>query len=107
VGEKIVLHRDGNGRIVEVSMEDVDLASVSGTCSAILLRAAAEALREYIHVAVDQPSDERLSVDRSDVHLDREIDAILETLNIGLRLVEKEYPSELAISEVEDVGIKV
>lgn len=107
MGEKIVLHRDANGRIVGVSMADVDPTSISGTCSTILLRAAAETLREYIHVAVDQPSDKELSIDRADVHLDREIDAILETLHIGLLIVEKEYPSELAISEAEDVGIKV
>jgi len=107
VGEKIVLRRDADGRIVGISMADVDPTSVSGTSSSILLRAAAEALREYIHVSVEQPNDEELNVDRSDVHLDREIDAILETLRIGLRIVEKEYPSELAITEAQDVEIKV
>jgi uncharacterized protein YsxB (DUF464 family) len=47
-----------------------------------------------------------LAIDRCDTHLDRELDAVLETLVIGLRMLEREYPADLVVEEPA-VGVEV
>jgi len=45
-------------------------------------------------------------IDRSDSHLDREIDAVLETIILGLRMVEREFPTDLVVQEAT-IGVEV
>ena len=74
----------------------------------LLLRAASASLSEYLHVALESAfSDEMyLAVDRSDPHLDRELDAVLETVILGFRLIEKEYPEDVVVHEATE-GVEV
>lgn len=66
-----------------------------------LVQAASTSLLEYLHVPVTvaDAEDVGFAIDRSDAHLDREIDAVLETLVIGLRMLEREHPSEFVVQE--------
>jgi hypothetical protein len=81
--------------------------TIAGTSAGHFLQAVSASLSEYLHVPVvggDLGGD--LMIDRSDTHLDREIDAILETLVIGLRMLEREHPSDLVVQDAR-VGIEV
>jgi len=107
VGEAIV-QRDERGRVVGLTIQ-ADGMSIPARASAMtLLKAVAESLTDYLHVAVASSfTDEMfLEIDRSDQHLDREIDAILATLGSGLRFVERDYPSELLVHDAA-VGVEV
>jgi uncharacterized protein YsxB (DUF464 family) len=107
VGEAII-HRDDRGRIVGLTLRDVGQATIAGTSAGHFVRAASAALSEYLHVpvAADHEMEGDVTIDRSDTHLDREIDAVLETLVIGLRMLEQEYPTDLVVQEAT-VGIEV
>jgi uncharacterized protein YsxB (DUF464 family) len=83
----------------------VDATTPAGTSAQHLLRAVTASLVDYLHVAVESDAAEIL-VGRGDLHLDRELDAILETLVIGLKLLAEEYPSDLIVEEAT-VGVEV
>jgi len=103
-----VIQRDERHRVIGLTVQ-ADGMSVPAKTSAIhLLQAVAMSLEEYLHVPVEAAfSDEIfIEIDRSDPHLDREIDAILETMRNGLRIVEREYPSDLVVHEAT-VGVEV
>jgi uncharacterized protein YsxB (DUF464 family) len=107
VGEALI-HRDDRGRIVGVTLRDVGSSTVAGTSANHFLQASSASLMGYLHVPVAGASevDADFTIDRSDTHLDREIDAVLETLVIGLRMLEREYPSDLVVQEAT-VGVEV
>ncbi len=107
MGEALI-HRDDRGRIVGLTLRDVGPSTAAGTSAGYFLRAASASLSGYLHVPVvaDGGFEGSLTIDRSDTHLDREIDAVLETLVIGLRMLEREYPSDLVVQEAT-VGIEV
>jgi len=105
---EILVQRDEKGRVVGLTMRDVPLETAAGTSVLHLLQAVATSLTDYLHVPVETSvaNETYLLIDRSDLHLDRELDAILETLVIGLRMLEKEYSVELAVQEAT-VGVEV
>ena len=47
-----------------------------------------------------------IAVDRSDPHLTREVDAVLEMLAIGFRLLERDCPDDLIVHDAA-VGVEV
>jgi uncharacterized protein (DUF2267 family) len=100
VGE-IVIGRDERGRIVELTFRPEDAAEPARTSALHLMRAVVESLREYLHVEVGSTFGEHVSIeiDRRDQYLDREIDAVLVTAVHGLRIVEREFPDELIVSD--------
>lgn len=105
---EILVQRDEKARVVGLTMRDVPLETAAGTSVLHLLQAVASSLTDYLHVPVEASvADEtHLLIDRSDLHLDRELDAVLETLVIGLRMLEKEYSAELVVHEAT-VGVEV
>ena len=105
---EIVVQRDDRGRIVGLVMRDLEEGSVATSSSQHFLQAVSESLTQYLHVPAETSlTDEAfLSIDRKDAHLDRELDAVLETLVIGFRMLEKEYPSDLVVHEAT-VGVEV
>ena len=107
MGEALI-HRDDRGRIVGLTLRDVGSSTAAGTSANHILQAASASLLGYLHVPVAGAGevDAGFTIDRSDAHLDREIDAVLETLVIGLRMLEREYPSDLVVQEAT-VGVEV
>jgi len=107
VGE-IFVQRDGSNRIVGVAIHDISADTAVGTAVLGYLQTVAESLTTYLHVPVvgGTADDFGLAVDRADLHLDRELDAILETLVIGLRLLETRFPGEMTVHEAT-VGVEV
>lgn len=97
---EVFVHRDDKNHVVGLAFRDVDEQTVVGMSAARFLQAVAASLSDYLHVDV-VVSGETLSVDRSDTHLNREIDAILETLVIGLRMLEREAPTDLVVHEAK------
>jgi len=103
-----VIQRDERSRVIGLTVRGDDMSVPAKASATHLLQAVAASLEEYLHVPVEAVfADEiYIEVDRSDPHLDREIDAILETMRHGLRIVAEEYPSELAVHEAT-VGVEV
>ena len=107
---EVLIHRDDRGRIVGLTLRDVAPSTAAGTSAGHFLRAASASLSGYLHVPVVAADgfEGSLTIDRSDTHLDREIDAVLETLVIGLRMLEREHPTDLVVQDQEaTVGIEV
>jgi hypothetical protein len=107
VGEARI-HRDERGRIVGLTLRETGPSTAAGTSANHFVLAASASLSEYLHVPVGGGGEgaSSFSIDRSDTHLDREIDAVLETLVIGLRMLEREYPADLIVEEAT-VGVEV
>jgi len=100
VGE-IRIQRDERNHVTGLTVRDVDGNTPAGAGTSLLLKATTTSLVDYLHVPVQSTVSDGdiISVDRCDAHLDREIDAILETLVIGLKLLESEHPNDLSIEE--------
>lgn len=107
MGEALI-QRDERGRVIGLTMQVDGMSALARATATNLLRAVAESLAEYLHVAVESSfADEMcLEIDRSDQHLDREIDAVLATMGSGLRIMEREYPTELMVRDAA-VGVEV
>jgi len=107
VGE-ILIRRDERNRVTGLSVRDITGGTVAGTSSLHLLQAVTATLVDYLHVAVESsiPDATELVIDRRDTHLDRELDAVLETLVVGLKLLAKEYPADLVVEEAT-IGVEV
>ncbi len=103
-----VIQRDERGHIVGLTMQADGMSAPAKATAMNLLRAVSESLTDYLHVTVASSFEDEiyLEIDRSDQHLDREIDAILATMGKGLRLVEREYPTELMVHDAT-VGVEV
>ncbi len=105
---EILVQRDESNRVVGVVVRGVRQLSTLGAAASVLLEAAATSLAEYLHVSVESSfgTDMTLVVDRGDPHLDRELDAILETLVVGFRLLERDHAKSVTLHE-ETVGVEV
>lgn len=105
---EVVVQRDEENRIVTLTARGMEEATGIGSRALHALRAAGVAMTDYLHLAPDLSEGEevRLVVDRSDPYLYREIDAIMETLVIDLKLLSREQPGDLVVHE-EAVGIEV
>lgn len=98
---EIYIQRDERNHVTGLTVRDVDAKTEAGAGVSLLLKATTASLADYLHVPVQSTASDGdvISVDRCDSHLDREIDAVLETLVIGLKLLEKQYASDLAVEE--------
>jgi len=105
---EILVQRDESNRVVGVVVRGVRATTILGTALAVLMEAAATSLAEYLHVPVESSfeSDMTLVVDRGDPHLDRELDAILETLVVGFRVIERDHAKSVTLHE-ETLGVEV
>lgn len=105
---EILVQRDESNRVIGVVVRGMRPLTVLGSTVSTLVEAAATSLAEYLHVSVESSlgSDMTLVVDRGDSHLDRELDAILETLVVGFRLVERDHSKSVTLHE-ETVGVEV
>lgn len=105
---EILVQRDESNRVIGIVVRGVRPTTTLGATLSTLLEAAATSLAEYLHVAVESSlgSDMTLVVDRGDPHLDRELDAILETVVVGFRLAERDHAKSVTLHE-ETVGVEV
>ena len=102
------MQRDETNRIVGFVTRGLSSETLPGIGVFQLLRAGSAALADYLHVQSESSlSDEMyLTVDRSDPHLARELDAVLETLAVGFRLLERDCPGDLVVHDAA-VGVEV
>jgi uncharacterized protein YsxB (DUF464 family) len=107
VGE-ILIQRDEQNRILGLTGRGMEEGSLATTSTLHILQATISSMIDYLHVAPDFSvgNELRLVVDRSDPHLNREIDAIMETLVIGLKMLAKEYPGDFVVHEAT-VSVRV
>lgn len=83
---EVVVERDEDGRVLTVTVHGDD--SPEARVATALVEAPILGLRDYLHLdpAVRREGRTlRLEVDRSDFFLDREVDAVMETMVLGLR----------------------
>jgi uncharacterized protein YsxB (DUF464 family) len=107
VGE-ILIQRDEQNRILGLTGRGMEEGSLATTSTLHILQATISSMIDYLHVAPDFSvgKELRLVVNRSDPHLNREIDAIMETLVIGLKMLAEEYPSDFVVQEATvSVGV--
>lgn len=100
---EILIRRDERHRILGLAAQGLRDQGAAMASARHFLEAAVVTMTEYLHLHPIYTTGETVSltVDRSDPHLDRENDAIMETLLAGLRLLEKAYPDELAVHEAK------
>ena len=105
---EIIVQRDEQNRVLSLTCIGLEEGTVVSTTSLYFLQAAVASMNEYLHVTPEFSVGEEidLNIKRGDFHLNREIDAILETLVIGLKLLSKEYPDDLVVNEAT-IGIQV
>ncbi len=98
---EIIVHHDERNRIFGLTGRGLEEGGPAMTSAKHLLRAAVVSMTDYLHLAPNYSAEDEIhfSLERSDPHLDREIDAIMETLIIGLKLLAEEYPSDLIVHE--------
>ena len=98
---EVVVQRDESNRILGLTSKDMGEGTLANMSAMHFLRAAVASMTEYLHVSPGFSVGEEISLEvkRSDLHLNREIDAIMETLVIGLKLLAKEYPDDLVVQE--------
>ena len=105
---EILIRRDERSRVNGLSVRNVEADSAAGRSALHLIQAVTSSLVDYLHVPVDSIVTDatELLIDRDDAHLDRELDAVLATLVIGLRMLSEEYPGDLVVEEAT-VGVEV
>ncbi len=111
---EVEIVRDSEGRIQELRCQGEIPESVAEEGRYVevgvttLLRTAVLGLREYLKLdpeVEDEPERLVLRLKR-DYLLNREIDAILETMLLGLRAMERRYPNFLTLKDVPS-GVRV
>lgn len=98
---EILIERDDEGRVQVVTLYGDD--SPEGLAAAMLVEAPILAMKNYLHLDPEvshEGSVLRFRVDRSDLFLDREIDAIMEAMVLGLRSLAQDRPGKVAVREV-------
>ncbi|MGD9840771.1 MAG: hypothetical protein AB7U87_03600 [Candidatus Bipolaricaulis sp.] len=104
---EVVIERDEEGRVQAVTLHGDE--SAEGLAAAALVEAPVLGLRDYLHLdpAVTKEGHLlRFQVDRSAFFLDREVDAIVETMVLGLRALSRNRPGRIAVHEVgESVAV--
>jgi len=105
---EILIQRDETNRITGLVVRDLAMETIAGASAFHLLQAVIGSLTDYLHVPVESSQSDAtyLTIDRSDPHLDRELDAVLATLVRGLKMLEKEYPNDLLVQEAT-IGVEV
>lgn len=105
---EIIVSRDEHNRILELNGEGIDRGTPAGAQAVRFLQASVSSMTDYLHLAPAYSLGKhvQLSIDRSAPHLNREIDAIMETLVIGLKQLAMEYEEDLVVHEAT-VGIQV
>jgi len=105
---EFLIQRDESNRVTGLVVRDLRMETIAGACAFYLLQAAVGSLTDYLHVPVESTESDAtyLTIDRSDSHLDRELDAVLATLVQGLKMLEKEYPDDLLVQEAT-IGVEV
>ena len=96
-----MIERDEEGRVQVVTLYGDD--SPEGLAAAMLVEAPVLGMKHYLHLDPEvsrEGSVLRYRVDRSDIFLDRELDAILETMVLGLRALAQDRPGKVAVREV-------
>lgn len=98
---EVLIERDEEGKVQAVTLQGED--SAEGLAVTALVEAPVLGMRDYLRLSpeVEQEGQTlRFRVDRRDSFLDRELDAILETMVLGLRSLERSRPGRLAIREM-------
>lgn len=105
---EIIVSRDEHNRILGLTGQGIDTDTPTGDAALRFLQASVSAMTDYLHLAPDYAlgSEMHLSIDRSAPHLNREIDAIMETLVIGLTQLAAEDAQDLVVHEAT-AGIRV
>jgi hypothetical protein len=104
---EVLIERDDEGKVQAVTLNGED--SPLGLAAQILVEAPVLGMRHYLHLApkfAQEGDVARFRVDRSDIFLDREIDAILETMVLSLKSLEQKRPEGLRVQEV-GLAVKV
>jgi uncharacterized protein YsxB (DUF464 family) len=104
---EVLIERDEEGRIQTVTLHGD--ASPEGLAAGALVEAPILGLRGYLHLDPEVSRDGnalRFRVDRSDFFLDREIDAVVETMALGLRSLQGACPGRVVVHEIEE-SVKV
>ncbi|QAA76573.1 MAG: hypothetical protein BIP78_0807 [Candidatus Bipolaricaulis sibiricus] len=104
---EVVIDRDEEGRVQTVTLHSDE--SAEGLAAEALVEAPILGLRDYLHLDPEVSKEGRavrFRVDRSDFFLDREIDAVIETMVLGLRFLASARPGRVTVHEVGE-GIKV
>ncbi|MFN3346793.1 MAG: hypothetical protein ACK42E_03160 [Candidatus Bipolaricaulaceae bacterium] len=98
---EVLIERDEEGRVQVVTLYGDD--SPEGLAAAMLVEAPVLGMKNYLHLDPEVSREGtvlRYRVDRSDIFLDRELDAILETMVLGLRALAQDRPGKVAVREV-------
>ncbi len=105
---EVLIQRDEANRVTGLVVRDLQAETIPGASAFYLLQAVVASLTDYLHVPVGTSVSDAtyLTIDRSDPHLDRELDAVLATLVRGLKMLEKEYPNDLLVQEAT-IGVEV
>ncbi len=97
---EVVLERDEEGRVHTVRLRSDETAA--GVAAEVLVDASLRTLRNYLHLAPQVELDRgemHVTVDRSDPFLDREVDAVVETLVWGMRALKERQPEDLVFHD--------
>ncbi|MCS7217045.1 MAG: hypothetical protein N2507_02045 [Candidatus Bipolaricaulota bacterium] len=98
---EVLIERDEEGRVQVVTLYGDD--SPEGLAAAVLVEAPVLGMKHYLHLDPEVSREGtvlRYRVDRSDLFLDRELDAILETMVLGLKALSQDRPGKVAVREV-------
>lgn len=101
---EVSIYRDEEGRIREILQSGSSAAGSADTAQGVslLLHTAAIGLQDYLKLnpqLADDADTFRCQVERDSL-LNREIDAILETVLLGLKDLEASYADQLEVKEV-------
>ncbi len=98
---EVLIERDEEGRVQVVTLYGDD--SPEGLAATMLVEAPVLGMKQYLRLDPEVSHEGavlRYRVDRSDIFLDRELDAILETMVLGLRALAQDRPGKVAVREV-------
>ena len=98
---EIFVQRDEKNRIFGLVGREMEEGSPATIGALQSLRAADASMTEYLHLSPEFKVGKEISliIDRSDPHLNREIDAIMETIVVGFKMLAEEYPDDLVVHE--------
>ncbi len=98
---EIFVQRDEKNRIFALVGREMEEGSPATIGALQSLRAAGASMTEYLHLSPEFKVGKEISliIDRSDPHLNREIDTVMETLVVGLKILAEEYPDDLVVHE--------
>ncbi|MFO8034621.1 MAG: hypothetical protein R6U88_05625 [Candidatus Bipolaricaulota bacterium] len=102
----VTIERDSDGRIQAITVHGGE-ETAEGLAASVLVDASLLTLREYLHLAPGvkvESGGRQMVIDRSDLFLDREIDAVLEVVLRGLRTLKQQRPESL---ELRDASMDV